>query len=90
MPIDIVLPRLNSYTKNCNISDIVDNKVGYVSDFEKRRLCDFMYLLLNNDKLRANFGMNGMQMVKESFDWSNIYKKLEQIYIDSIDSNVRN
>lgn len=71
-------------TKNCAISNIVDNKVGYVSDFEKGQLCETIFKLLNNYEDRVNFSENGRKIIFEFFDWSNIQLKLERIYSQCI------
>lgn len=71
-------------SEGCRITDIVENKVGYVTSFEENDLCNLMFELLYNDELRNKFGNNGRKLVKEHFDWSIICKKIENLYLECI------
>jgi len=58
------------------------NKVGYVADYNRQsELKDTMLKLLNNEDLITKFGENGKNLVKEKFNWNNISKKIEAVYV---------
>lgn len=73
-------------TNNCGISDLVNNKVGYVVDFDINKLKDTIIKLLNDEDQKTKFGDKAKILVKENFDWNNISKKIEAVYISILNS----
>ncbi|WP_048051627.1 glycosyltransferase [Methanosarcina soligelidi] len=73
-------------SNTCSITDIIDNKVGYVVNLKDNQLCDLILDLLVNDDLRTKFATEGRKLVAENFDWSTICKKIERLYAECINS----
>ena len=69
-------------TDRCGIADFVDGKVGYVVEYDKEQLRDAICKVLNEEKLRKQFGENGKKLVMEQFTWSKIVKQLENVYLN--------
>ncbi|AXV38911.1 glycosyltransferase [Methanobacterium sp. BAmetb5] len=69
-------------TKNCGIADIIDKNGGIVADHDIQHLKQAIITLLTNKKLRSKYAKNGRRIVETKFDWLNIIKNLERIYMD--------
>ncbi|MDO9045578.1 MAG: glycosyltransferase [Methanobacteriaceae archaeon] len=61
----------------------INNKVGFVTKYEKTAIKDAMLKIIKNDKLRQEFSENGIELVKNELNWSKIVKRLEKIYEES-------
>ena len=61
--------------------DWINNNVGYVVQYNKNSLENALSKILENEKLKKQFGENGKKVVAEQFAWSKIIEQLENIYI---------
>lgn len=84
----IVLLEANSHKKpviasNINgINEVITDGVNGLL-FEKgnvNELCTKINTLLNDEKLAATLGLNGYNMVKESYTWTSIVEETENVY----------
>ncbi len=69
-------------TDRCGIADIIDGQVGLVVPYDRNQLSDAILRMLNDDKIRQQFGEKGKALVREKFDWSKIVEQLEDVYQD--------
>jgi len=67
-------------TTRCGISDIVNNKVGYSTEYNKDQLRQALVEILTDHNLRETFGEEGRRLVKDQFNWAKIADKLENTY----------
>jgi len=67
-------------TDRCGIADIVDNKVGYMVEYNKDQLKSAMIKVLNDEGLRRRFGEEGKRLVRDQFSWDVVVAKVENIY----------
>jgi glycosyltransferase involved in cell wall biosynthesis len=65
---------------DCGIADIIKNKAGLVSPYQKEPLTQALRTLLTDEKLRQRFSRNGKALVRERFSWTNIAEQMEQVY----------
>jgi len=81
---------------------IIGTPVGGIPDFLKdgetglfcevdnpKNLAEKIMLLLNNGELREKLIKNGLELVREKYDWNNIIKKFREIY-ETTNANYRN
>lgn len=69
-------------TNNGDELDWIHDKVGYVVDYDKDQLRDAISKVMNDQRLRRKFGIDGKQLIKESLGWSNIIGRIENLYED--------
>ena len=67
-------------TDRCGIVDFVDNKVGYVVEYDKDQLCDALFKVLSDEKTRRRFGEGGKKLVMDDFGWDKIVMLMENVY----------
>ena len=67
-------------TDQTGIRDLVNNNVGYVVPFDKNQLCNALFKILTDDRLRYYFGERGKKLIKEKYSWDKIVEQLEEIY----------
>ena len=67
-------------TNNGDELDWIDDKVGYVVEYDKDQLRDAIYKVLSDDGLRVRLGVEGKRLVKEKFGWDGIVRELEGLY----------
>ena len=67
-------------TNNGDELDWIDEKVGYVVEYDKDPLRDAMIKVLSDEKIRERFGEEGRRLAKEEFGWDKIVKEVEGIY----------
>jgi len=67
-------------TDRCGIADIVNNKVGYMVEYNKDQLKSAMIKVLNDEGLRRRFGEEGKRLVRDQFSWDVVVAKVENIY----------
>ncbi|MBT9151437.1 MAG: hypothetical protein DDT40_01630 [candidate division WS2 bacterium] len=48
--------------------------------YDKEQLRDALLRVLNNDKMRQQFGEKGKLLVREQFNWKKIAEQVESIY----------
>lgn len=64
----------------CGIADIIDGQVGIAVPYDKEQLRHALLRILENDKLRREFGKKGKLLVRERFNWEKIVERVENIY----------
>jgi glycosyltransferase involved in cell wall biosynthesis len=67
-------------TDRCGISELIDNKLGYVVEFNEKKLKDSILKILKNEKLKLSFGQNGKNKVQEKYRWDEVMKSFESLY----------
>lgn len=67
-------------TDRCGISGLIDNKLGYVVEFDETKLKDSILKILNNEKLKLFFGQNGKNTVQKKYCWDDIVISFENLY----------
>ncbi|MBI5459244.1 glycosyltransferase [Methanobacterium sp.] len=65
------------------ISDIIDNKVGFVVK-ESNAMTKAMLTLLKDPKLSGKFSVNGKKVIKEEFSLEIVVEKMECVYKEII------
>jgi glycosyltransferase involved in cell wall biosynthesis len=58
----------------------INDKVGYVVEYDKDQLRDAIIEVLSDDNLRKKFGKEGRKLVREEFGWDKVVRKVEEIY----------
>jgi glycosyltransferase involved in cell wall biosynthesis len=71
-------------TDRCGIADIIDDRAGLVVPYDKDCLREAIMRILNEDKLRQDFSVNGKLLVNERFNWGKIVEQVERIYLNCI------
>jgi len=67
-------------TNNGDELDWIDDKVGYVVEYDKDQLRDAIIKVLRGEGLRKRFGEEGKRLVEERFGWDRIAEKVENVY----------
>ncbi len=67
-------------TDRCGIADAVGGQAGLVVLYDKDQLRDALFHMLNDDKMRLQFGEKGKLLVRENFNWEKIAKQMEGVY----------
>lgn len=67
-------------TDRCGVSDIVENEVGFIVEYDASHLFNALNVLLSDEELRDRFGKNGMKMANDYLAWNKIVCLLENIY----------
>ena len=67
-------------TNNGDELDWIDDKVGYVVEYDKDQLRDVIIKVLRGEGLRRRFGEKGKRLVEERFGWDRIVEKVENVY----------
>lgn len=67
-------------TDRCGIAGMIDGQAGLVVPYDKDQLRDALLHMLNDDKMRLQFGEKGKQLVHEKFNWGEIVRQVEDIY----------
>jgi glycosyltransferase involved in cell wall biosynthesis len=71
-------------TDNGDVLDWIDNNVGYVVKYNIDDLARGILKVLYNDELKNKFGLNGKNIVRTKFNWKNITKDFEKVYLETI------
>lgn len=66
----------------CGIASVIDGGTGLAVPYDKDKLREAIFNILNNKKLRRRFGEEGRRLVKEYFSWDKIVKRIEKTYRD--------
>lgn len=69
-------------TRNGDLLDWLDNKVGFVVEYKKDKLNDAIFKVINNIKLKQKFSNAGKKLVISDFTWEKVIEKIEHIYFD--------
>lgn len=64
--------------------DWIQDRVGYVVEYDKEQLRAAITKVLCDEGLRKRFGQEGKKLVQEEFSWDKIIKKVEGIYADCL------
>jgi glycosyltransferase involved in cell wall biosynthesis len=67
-------------TDRCGIADIIDGEVGLVVPYDREQLQRALMCMLENDKMRLEFGEKGRLLVREKFNWDKIVEQVEEVY----------
>jgi len=67
-------------TDRCGIVDIVEGKLGYVSEFNAYSLMNTICVALTAGDLNNSFNGAGTQIIDADFSWHDITKKIENTY----------
>jgi len=60
--------------------DWIQDKVGYVVEYDKDQLRDAIFKVLSDEGLKRRFGEEGRRLVREEFGWNEIVRKVEGLY----------
>jgi len=69
-------------TDRCGLADVIKDKAGLVVSYDPKQLQDALERLLQDDRLRREFGGKGKTMVQEEFNWAKIAVQIEKVYTD--------
>ncbi|KZX09873.1 glycosyltransferase [Methanobrevibacter filiformis] len=67
-------------TKNNHIRTWVDSNVGLIADFDKVDIADKIFKLLTTPSLMESFGLNGLELIKNKYNWDLIESKIANLY----------
>jgi len=67
-------------TSNGDKLDWINDKVGYVVEYDKDQLRDAISKVLSDEGLKRRFGEEGRRLVREEFGWNDIVRKVEGLY----------
>lgn len=70
-------------TNKCGIIDVVNEKLGFVVEFDKHELSDAIYTLLSNDDLKEKFLKNSMRQIKSYYSVDIFTNLVEKLYLDT-------
>jgi len=71
-------------TENGDNLDWIDDKVGYVTDYNQNQLNNMIYKILEYDAVKKNFRLNAKKLLEEKFNYDVIIEGLEKIYSDCV------
>lgn len=69
-------------TDRCGIADAIDGQAGLVVPYHEEQLQYALLYMLNDDKIRLQFGEKGKLLVREKFNLDKIAEQVEGIYRD--------
>jgi glycosyltransferase involved in cell wall biosynthesis len=72
---------MNSY----NPETVIHNKTGFIVS-DKDEMIKSLNTLITNQELRKKFSIEAVKRAKE-FDWNNIVKRWEKIFMDIVKNN---
>ena len=58
--------------------------MGYTVEYDKDRLRDAIFRVLNDGELKRRFGEEGRGLVRKEFWWKAIVRKIERLYGECI------
>ena len=64
--------------------DWIQDKVGYIVEYDKDQLKNAMVKVLSDGELRRRFGEDGKKLMKEKFSWDKIVEQVENVYEELI------
>jgi len=77
-------------TKKGDVLEWIDNKVGFVVDYDKDQLCKKIQEIVTNEHLKKKFGDEGKKLIIERYNWTKIVSEFERTYEKSIEFNKGN
>jgi glycosyltransferase involved in cell wall biosynthesis len=60
----------------------INNRVGYVVDYNKEELCNAVVNILTDQEKKQKFSNNAKLMIQEKLNWESIVKRIENVYKD--------
>ncbi len=75
-------------TKNGDNLDWIHNQVGYVTEYDENQLAPALAKILNNTDIAKLFQEKGQKITKERFNWSEIAKQVEGLYLECLQGSV--
>lgn len=69
-------------TDRCGIADEISGNVGLVVPYDEEQLQHALLQMLNDDKMRLEFGRKGKELVLETFNWEKVTEQVEKVYED--------
>ena len=69
--------------------DWIQDRVGYVVEYDKDKLRDAIIKVLSDEGLRIRLGEDGKRLVREEFGWEKIVGKIEGVYEDCVKGGMR-
>ncbi len=67
-------------TDRCGLADVIDREVGLVVSYDKEPLQHALLQMLEDDKMRLQFGEKGRLLVREKFSCERTVNRIEAIY----------
>jgi glycosyltransferase involved in cell wall biosynthesis len=67
-------------TNNCGVSEWIGREVGYVIEYDQRKLCDALLAILQNEQSSKIMGENGIALIKKELNWGKGILRLEELY----------
>jgi len=67
-------------TDRCGLADLINDQAGLVVSYSKEQLRSALRRMLDDDKMRLQFGERGKLLVSEKFNWEKIAEQVEIVY----------
>jgi glycosyltransferase involved in cell wall biosynthesis len=67
-------------TDRCGLADVISGQAGLVVPYDQEQLENALTNILNNNKMRREFGEKGKLLVRERFNWEKIAEQIESVY----------
>ncbi|NPE28857.1 glycosyltransferase [Methanococcoides sp. SA1] len=74
-------------TDRCGIMDVVDGKLGYVVEFDKKQLSESIVNSLVNENSLIKIGSSNRKQILFDFSWHKIVEDLEDMYYNICGTN---
>lgn len=67
-------------TNKGDVLEWIDNKIGFVVDYDTNQLCNKILEILNDENLKNKFGDQGKKLINDKFNWTKISSDIENTY----------
>jgi glycosyltransferase involved in cell wall biosynthesis len=67
-------------TNKGDVLEWIDNKVGFVVDYDTNQLYNKILEILNDENLKKKFGDQGKKLINDKFNWTKISSDIENTY----------
>ncbi|MFC1948658.1 glycosyltransferase [Chloroflexota bacterium] len=67
-------------TDRCGIANMIDGQIGLVVPYDEKLLSRAIVRMLDDDKMRREFGERGKLLVLQQLNWSMISERVERVY----------
>jgi glycosyltransferase involved in cell wall biosynthesis len=71
-------------TKKGDNLNWIDNKIGYVTEYDENDFCKGMVNILTNNTVKEYFSTNGKELIRTEFSMDNFIDKVKSIYEECI------
>ncbi|MFC1921510.1 glycosyltransferase [Chloroflexota bacterium] len=68
-------------TDRCGIANMIDGQIGLVVPYDEKLLSRAILRMLDDDKMRREFGERGKSLVLKQLNWSMISERVEKVYL---------